>query len=271
MRSVAAALIVCLLPAVASGFTPYTIDSDPNVPLRWCGMSATLVFDDTAPQELTLDAAMDTVVAAFQPWAAIDCAGTATPYSFDFDTTAKARQVGFDETEGATNENVLTFIVDKSAWPHDKGILALTTLTFSNRTGAIADADMEFNDAFFPLATDGRKTAIDLANTVTHEAGHFLGLNHSSDGSATMFLSAPPGETKKRDLAPDDEEGYCFLYVENESPCTDGTATSCGDTSCAGDRVTDCAASPTAPQPLGLVLIGLACAAVLTVRRRFRA
>ena len=271
MRSVAAALFVSLLPALASGFTPYTIDSDPNVPLRWCGMSAPFGFDNTTPQDITLDAAIATVVAAFQPWAALTCDGATTPSTFDFDTVAKTRTVGFDESEGASNQNMLTFVVDKSAWPHDTGILALTTLTFSNLTGAIVDADMEFNDAFFPLATDGRKTAIDLANTVTHEAGHFLGLNHSTSGSATMFRSAPPGETKKRDLAPDDKEGFCFLYADHENPCTDEPATRCGDEPCAGDGVTNCAASPFSPHSAGLILLGLAGAALLTAPRRRRA
>ncbi len=73
---------------------------------------------------------------------------------------------------------------------------------------------------------------MDLQNTVTHEAGHFLGLAHPCEAdpgtatangvpvcsghpemtSVTMFPSASPGEISKRTLAPDDVEGVCAIY-----------------------------------------------------------
>ena len=66
-----------------------------------------------------------------------------------------------------------------------------------------------------------------LQNTVTHEAGHFLGLAHPCEAdpgtatangvpvcsghpemaSVTMFPSASPGEISKRTLAADDVVG----------------------------------------------------------------
>ena len=49
--------------------------------------------------------------------------------------------------------------------------------------------------------------SIDVQNTITHEAGHTLGLDHSADPSATMAASAPAGETSKRVLQPDEVAG----------------------------------------------------------------
>ena len=54
---------------------------------------------------------------------------------------------------------------------------------------------------------------IDLLNTVTHEAGHFLGLGHTSVDGATMAAYGQTGDIDKRTLEPDDEDGYCALEL----------------------------------------------------------
>src|SRR5207249_3133152 len=58
------------------------------------------------------------------------------------------------------------------------------------------------------------KHSYDLQNVATHEAGHFFGLGENiTDGDATMFITSARGETKKRDLAGDDEDGVRILYA----------------------------------------------------------
>jgi MYXO-CTERM domain-containing protein len=66
--------------------------------------------------------------------------------------------------------------------------------------------------------------SIDVQNTVTHEAGHTLGLAHSTDSTATMAASAPAGEIAKRSLHPDDLQGICAIYPRGAQ-----TTTSIGD------------------------------------------
>jgi hypothetical protein len=82
----------------------------------------------------------------------------------------------------------------------------------------------------------------DLQNTLTHEAGHFLGLAHpcgSGTGTActpelrpvTMYPTASPRETKKRTLDADDVEGACAVYMgapEEESGCGCGGSAGAG-------------------------------------------
>jgi MYXO-CTERM domain-containing protein len=58
----------------------------------------------------------------------------------------------------------------------------------------------------------------DLANVVTHEAGHFLGLGHSEIPGTTMSTTAFLGDTDKRTLEADDRAGVCAVYGERTEP-----------------------------------------------------
>lgn len=130
-----------------------------------------------------------------------------------------------------------------------RGVLALTSVIFDDG-GTILDADMEIvdwdgtpgsvagaSDGFYwtcypeaqpsALCTtygQGDCYAYDLQNTVTHEAGHFLGLAHPCGPDVgtgnctgyptdtTMYPTATSGETQKRTLADDDVSGICAIY-----------------------------------------------------------
>lgn len=134
----------------------------------------------------------------------------------------------------------------------DPNALAVTSV-FARTWGEIVDADIEVNTKEFiwgdlvssPMAGGFQ----DLQNTLTHEVGHLIGLDHSCfDGTSerrpldqngipvadcddnappavratTMFSSAPLGDISKRTLEPDDEEAVCALYprgVEDPAVC----------------------------------------------------
>ncbi len=51
-----------------------------------------------------------------------------------------------------------------------------------------------------------------LSYTAVHEAGHYLGLAHSSDTTAVMFERYNPDTQSSPELAPDDIDGICELY-----------------------------------------------------------
>jgi uncharacterized protein (TIGR03382 family) len=127
--------------------------------------------------------------------------------------------------------------------------IALTTVQYNIRTGEIVDADIELNGADYvftafdglpcptttaPLPRHPSCVATDVQNTLTHEIGHIVGLDHSSVANATMFSSAPLGETAKRDLHDDDIEGLCAIYPRGKPTWTcvaqdsGGQGCSCG-------------------------------------------
>jgi hypothetical protein len=127
---------------------------------------------------------------------------------------------------------------------HDPNALAITSV-FARGDGEIVDADVEVNavmtsfrwgDLDVTPPDSGRQ---DLQNALTHELGHFIGLDHTCyDGdpaktrakdetgqfipdcfrasaavlATTMFPSANPGDTSKRTLEPDDQKAVCDIY-----------------------------------------------------------
>jgi MYXO-CTERM domain-containing protein len=133
----------------------------------------------------------------------------------------------------------------------------LTTATYiddatSDRDGAIVDADIEINGKNFAIALNGQTLGTapcqsELQNVLTHELGHFHGLEHTcvtaddpprTDGTgapvpsctspllppaiteATMYPFQDCGETKKETLETDDINGICQVYPESKNPGT---------------------------------------------------
>lgn len=132
---------------------------------------------------------------------------------------------------------------------------AITTLLFvddpsNDRDGELVDADIELNGVDFAISVDGQSEseagcAADLANTLTHELGHLLGLGHTclsgaeeprTDGAgnpvplctdlplpeaitdATMYPYQTCGETSKQTLADDDIAALCTIYPKADDP-----------------------------------------------------
>jgi len=170
----------------------------------------------------------------------------------------------------------------------------ITTAVFvddarSARDGAIVDADVEINGVNFAisdggvtLSTEGCKA--ELQNTLTHELGHLVGLEHPclapgdpqrvddngqpvpSCGSptlsaaiinATMYNFQDCGETKKETLEADDIGFLCKVYPKADDPGT------CAKVEAS---VPGCCSASTEPLP-ALALVGFT---GLLLRRRRR-
>lgn len=137
---------------------------------------------------------------------------------------------------------------------HSHAAAAVTTATFvddpsSERDGELVDADIEMNGVDFAISNNGMSLGTssclaDLANTLTHELGHLLGLEHScrvaadpprvdGDGNpvplcsattdpaiveATMYPFQECGETSKASLSADDSGAICAVYPQSAGP-----------------------------------------------------
>lgn len=172
--------------------------------------------------------------------------------------------------------------------PYPQNALAITSVFANRKTGEIVDTDVEIN-AMFAMWGDVvanpqllRSTNThDLQNTLTHEFGHVIGLDHTCDGGGqsnlvdnedkpvpacpgtaeiqetTMAAIVMPGDTLRRTLAKDDQDGVCQIYPADGNPAC-STGESDGGCTWAPGR------TPAAPAGLLAALAGFA----LVWRRR---
>lgn len=287
--------IVCLSAIVsprAQAFCRESTSSSPggdcsNAPgsilLFWERNCMTYAFHSSVFSRVPMGEAFvrKTFATSFQTWADVKCSGTKTPFLV-------AQAAGTTSTDDAEflydqpNESVI-LVRNRNEWTslpdHDSLALALTLIWHDKKTGEILDVDMELNGGAGAF-TDCKSTrcgnmSIDLQNTVTHEAGHLLGLGHTSVAGATMQPSTTKSpETEKRDLGADDSAGYCALELP-DGPCT-GSSCTCPTPPAYGSHrtVTACNCHALGARGAGAGLasvLGLLLASTWLTRRRRRA
>ena len=192
----------------------------------------------------------------------------------------------------------------------DQSATAVTTVTFINRPtdpltdGTIIDADIDFNavnfhfyDADQGSVPTGSRSPVDLWNTVTHELGHVMGLEHpcslfsgaiaacavDDQGSpvpdcsaveasrfmnahlqtvyeSTMYPTSVPGETTKRLPHADDVAGIITAYPKVSDPLTCRIPVVVQNAGCAASPLR----APRQAVPIGAAVVLLA----LALRRR---
>jgi hypothetical protein len=189
---------------------------------------------------------------------------------------------------------------------YDGRALAITSVFAQTRDGKILDSDMELNGVYrkwgdvvtdrVALMQSGEEIH-DLQNTVTHEFGHLIGLDHNcfdpavlpqapvdqtgaqvplctsapaEARAATMFNTARPMDIDKRDLAADDIQAVCDIYPVGYKPMLGDDVS--GGCVVAGGPIIGPGRPTSAGGPLlGLGLLGLvALGARFSARRRRR-
>ena len=209
-------------------------------PVRWTGRSLDYWVNERGSDDFPQgpDGSMgqelrEAIRVSFTPWLEPDCVGLAIT---DRGLTDMA-SIGYN-SDSADNRNIIVWRED---WPYDAApsAYALTSVTFNPQTGIIADADIELNGEYFQFTnTDAPgETDVDVRNTLTHEAGHFIGLDHTPLAEATMFARAPEGELLKRSLHEDDVDGACHIYPFDDDG--DGVPSADEDVDGDGDLTND--------------------------------
>lgn len=173
---------------------------------------------------------------------------------------------------------------------YDPEAMAITTL-FVHADGFIRDADIEVNATNFTwadLVSDPDPTASkqDLRNTLTHELGHLIGLDHpcylptgqprpvddqgqpvpdcdaapAEVRESTLYPSSDTGDLSKRTLSDDDRRAVCDIYPAAAGP------TMCAATD-GDDGGWGCQAAGTG-RPAGAAALLLGLALLARARRR---
>lgn len=192
--------------------------TEAGFPLTWTRRCIAYTLYIGGSRDLNNSAIRPVIARAFAQWTGVRCGGV--PIDFDVRETEEESlcdRAVYNANGG--NANGIIFVRNWQLRDHDPEAFALTSV-WHNSQGVIRDGDMEINDDRDQgICPDlGSCAFADIGNVVTHEAGHFFGLAHSQDESATMFASAKVGEILKRDLAADDEEGFCAAYPPGTLP-----------------------------------------------------
>jgi hypothetical protein len=193
--------------------------------------------------------------------------------------------------------------LDPSEPCYDKAALAITTVFAQQNDGLVLDADTEINAVDFRWGdlVDGSAVgdAQDLQNTLTHEFGHLLGLDHNcyspSDRGrgidqngmavpdcigapadvrqATMYAAVVRGDVQRRTLSPDDIAGVCAIYPAGAGPSScqavmDGDPPAQRAESHGGCSIGRGAGRPALATFMGLGLLAILAGGRLSGRRR---
>lgn len=250
LRGLCAALLAACVLSVwplqrASAYCRSTVESGssgvcsevPGSPyLNWQRSCVTYTFNVNAfkrlSEYLTETATRDIFDTSFATWAAVDCGDARKPFYVEQASGTTPSGPGF--VKDAENVSVIS-VYTPAEWDeladHSANAIALTLLWYEKKMGEILDVDMDLNLGAGDFADCEKVTCragsmVDLQNTITHEAGHLLGLGHSTVSGATMQPQAIGGltaETSKRTLAQDDKDGYCALDLPGFT---------CPDTAC---------------------------------------
>gem|GEM_PF-3511017 len=213
--------IAFILGFLGVGFSPYRTDS--GVIVRWYKPTVTVVYESQGTPDVAETQEFVAIRAAMQTWNEVPCAH---PILED-GGTVHGKMPREDQ-----DLNLLYFWQDAEGWNKEHAdvgstVIALTTLYYDPNTGAIHNFDMEFADFShdFTVTDIPWRIRYDLQAICTHEFGHALGLDHSTDPTATMYPKMTVGDTSMRSLARDDISGLCSVYgAQWSAPVNDSAA-----------------------------------------------
>lgn len=217
-------IIIGVIPVTSLAYNVYKTDD--GTPIRWYKDTVSMVGDINGTADIPDKGEWQAVKAAMDAWNRETCKQPQLVFSGLKDDVRS----GYWSDED--NYNLIKWVNDKKEWTDKytggEDVIAFTTVMFDLNSGEIYDTDMELNDWAFDFTIKRSMSKYDVQNTVTHELGHVLGMDHSKDPTATMYYSANKGDTNKRSLAEDDINGLCYLYGSDwiRKDVTDGETSS---------------------------------------------
>ncbi|MDP7061777.1 MAG: IPT/TIG domain-containing protein [Planctomycetota bacterium] len=166
--------------------------------LQWANPSITWRLNANGSDDINDDSHIAAIEHGFQAWE--DISGSNIAFTRGADTNdvapgASSHIVAFDENNTS------------GYFPGGSGIVAITPITFDTGSGNILDADILFNGSQYSFSTDGSPGTFDVQDVLSHEIGHFIGLDHSPQISGTLWPYVSSRQWLHRSLTTDDRSG----------------------------------------------------------------
>ena len=231
-RIVHVAMCVFVLSAILAGYVPETTRPlEGNCPVadrwnmtqavnrRWFAFVGPNVLCAAGAGNACRQAVQATIQASFAQWSSVPGA------ALNFSALTSDSVVPCDPVADGRN---LVCLDSQAGAQLGPGILAVSVIITARAAGAslggrtaafageILDADTVFNPFFFTFATPdalaANPSAYDFQTILTHELGHWLGLDHSPLWQAAMWPEAVPAGQAGRALSSDDRIAVAALY-----------------------------------------------------------
>lgn len=190
-------------PTAANAFE--SIRTGAGLPIRWKQAPITYAIDADGPRILSVGEADAIVHGAFDAWS-----DAAPSVAFAYEGTVPPPNTDFHPDHPELAHNVVHFVDH----PLADGQLAFTLVRFSEATGEIQNAHIFVDEARHDFGPDG--PAYDVESTLTHEVGHFLGLDHSKEAGSIMRPGLAPGQAVT--VTDDDAAAVWTLYGRAGDP-----------------------------------------------------
>lgn len=216
--------------------------------VQWKTKCVSYNFNEKGSRILDPAAARIAVANAFDAWSLVDCGGG----KFATMVFSEEGDVPCDKAQyKSSGPNVHLVIFRDDLWKYKEDpsgsipdTLATTTVSFSPETGEIYDADLEINSAYVQLTTDDPPKAMDdLQSIITHEVGHFIGIDHSDVADAVMYYQYQSG-TLNRKLTDDDIAAVCEAYPPDRDVACDSIPKGGFSATCNDDDDSSCSMAP---------------------------
>ncbi len=251
-----------------------------GAPLFWRSQCVSFSLQRDGTEHLPFQEVAPNLQKTFYNWTGIECPGGGTASIAFSPTQDVVCHKAEYNAENYPNANILLF--QDTRWQYKGGgenNIAKTTVSFDPDSGEIYDADIEMNFANNQFTLhDDEEVVYDLEAVITHEVGHFIGIDHSRLYEATMYYGYNEGDTYQRDLSEDDIEAICDIYPPDraascETSPKNGFGSLCApeDAPLPFDPLASCSLAPASRAKTPTLLVALASAFILGRRSPSRA
>src|SRR5262249_49206813 len=198
--------IFLFLACCASAFAYTRITTTNGETPKWTLMPVSYWINQKGLSTITNGSEFAAIQAAFHTWELVPSADVHFLYR------------GTTEVLGVQSDglNIITFADNTT--PLGSSTIAATFTFFRSEIAsdgllhpAIGEADIAFNPNL-NFSTSGEAGKFDIQSILTHEIGHFLGLDHSAMVSSVMVPFGVTSQLDQRTLAYDDIAGITDIY-----------------------------------------------------------